>query len=102
MGADAHRTRVDTRAKPVDLNIMIGGLRGRVRGSAVRGPAASLASQVASLLQFALLLARGGASEATDAYFYLFNLGLMPITMLLGGLMYPQLVSTSPMAAQGM
>lgn len=54
----------------------------------------ALASQVMGLVQIGLLLLRAGANEATDAYFYLFNLGLVPTFLLLNGILYPQLIGT--------
>jgi hypothetical protein len=45
------------------------------------------------MAQLALLLIRVGANEATDAYFYLFNLGLIPIHGIIVGIMYPSLLN---------
>jgi hypothetical protein len=45
------------------------------------------------MAQLALLLFRVGANEATDAYFYLFNLGLIPIHGIIVGVMYPALLN---------
>lgn len=69
---------------------------------AARAPAASLLSQVVGLAQVGLLLVRAGANEATDAFFYLFTLGLIPTLMLITGIVYPRLVSTSPMSSRGL
>ena len=59
----------------------------------LRGPFFSLGSQVVGLAQLALLLFRAGANEATDAYFYLFNIGMLPIQIVLVGVMYPLLLN---------
>jgi hypothetical protein len=45
------------------------------------------------MAQLALLLFRVGANEATDAYFYLFNIGLIPIHGIIVGIMYPSLLN---------
>jgi hypothetical protein len=45
------------------------------------------------MAQLALLLLRVGADEATDAYFYLFNLGMIPIHGIIVGVMYPSLLN---------
>ncbi|GAB2741262.1 hypothetical protein ACX801_23430 [Arthrobacter bambusae] len=58
-----------------------------------RGPALSLGSQAIGLAQLALLLWRVGANEATDAYFYLFNMGMLPIQIVVVGMMYPLLLN---------
>src|SRR4051812_5416296 len=60
-----------------------------------RGPMASVASQATGVLQLGLLLLHGGATDATDSYFYLFGLGLTPVLLLVMGVMYPLLVSES-------
>src|SRR3712207_7156628 len=52
---------------------MRGRLDARTRRAVVRGPVAATASQAAGLLQIGLLLLHGGATDATDAYFYLFR-----------------------------
>jgi hypothetical protein len=56
-------------------------------------PALSLSSQLVGMAQLALLLLRVGANEATDAYFYLFNLGMVPIHGIIVGVMYPSLLN---------
>jgi hypothetical protein len=56
-------------------------------------PGLSLASQVMGLLQLVALLWRYGASNATDAYFYLFNLGNLPTQILIVGVLYPVLIN---------
>jgi hypothetical protein len=61
-----------------------------------RGPVASVASQATGMLQLGLLLLlHGGATDATDSYFYLFSLGLTPVLLLVVGVMYPLLISES-------
>ena len=60
----------------------------------LRAPVASIASQAVGLAQIGLLLLRAGANEATDAYFYLFNLGMLAITGIIAGVVYPSLLST--------
>ena len=59
----------------------------------LRAPVASIASQAVGLAQLGLLLLRAGANEATDAYFYLFNLGMLAITGIIAGVVYPSLLS---------
>ena len=56
-------------------------------------PGLSLASQVVGLLQLAALLWIYGPSNATDAYFYLFNLGNLPTQILIVGVLYPLLIN---------
>lgn len=64
------------------------GARTRLVGLA-GAPALSLASQVAGLVQI-VLLTRGGASGlTTDAYLFLYGVGLLPGAILLDGLLYP-------------
>lgn len=59
----------------------------------LRGPALSLASQLIGLAQLAVLLLAFGATNATDGYFYVFNLGLLPVQILTVGVMYPLLLN---------
>ncbi|MEK0153953.1 hypothetical protein [Arthrobacter oryzae] len=61
----------------------------------------SLASQVSGLLQLAALLWRHGPSNATDAYFYLFNLGNLPTQILIVGVLYPMLLSQDRVTRKG-
>src|SRR3954468_24022646 len=68
-------------------------LRGWSLRTIVRGPVASVTSQATGLLQLGLLLLHGGATHATDNYFYLFGLGVTPVLVLALGVMYPLLVS---------
>lgn len=65
----------------------------RLKRSQVRGPVLSMASQATGLLQLAVLLWRYGPTNATDAYLYLFNLGILPIQVLLVGVLYPMLLN---------
>jgi hypothetical protein len=67
-----------------------------------RGPAISLASQITGLAQIALLLSHGGATGATDTYFYLFSLGLTPTLILVQGLMYPLLLNETKISQNGL
>jgi hypothetical protein len=73
----------------------------RLNRSVLRAPALSLASQVAGLLQLAVLLWRHGPSNATDAYFYLFNLGNLPTQILTVGVLYPMLLNTDRITRLG-
>ncbi|OZE34091.1 hypothetical protein CH259_18860 [Rhodococcus sp. 05-2254-4] len=45
------------------------------------------------MVQLFALLWRHGASNATDAYFYLFNLGNLPTQILIVGVLYPMLLN---------
>jgi hypothetical protein len=54
------------------------------------------------LLQLLLILVRAGANQATDAYFYLFTLGLAPITCIIVGVMYPSLLNERRMTRRGL
>jgi hypothetical protein len=74
---------------------------GGVLRSIFRGPALSLASQAIGLVQLVALLWRAGANEATDAYFYLFNVGMLPIQVLIVGVMYPLLINTERLTRRG-
>ena len=67
----------------------------------LRGPALSLASQAIGLVQLLALLWRAGANEATDAYFYLFNIGMLPIQILIVGVMYPLLINAERLTRRG-
>ncbi|MDR6505103.1 hypothetical protein [Arthrobacter oryzae] len=67
--------------------------RALVAKSIVRGPALSLGSQLIGLAQLLVLLWRVGANESTDAYFYLFNIGMLPIQIVIVGVMYPLLLN---------
>jgi len=69
--------------------------------SIFRGPALSLASQMIGLVQLVVLLVRTGANEATDAYFYLFNIGMLPIQVLIVGVMYPLLINSERISRRG-
>lgn len=65
----------------------------RIDRSLLRAPALSLASQAIGVVQLFALLWRHGASNATDAYFYLFNLGNLPTQILIVGVLYPMLLN---------
>lgn len=67
----------------------------------VRGPALSLASQAVGLAQLFALLWRHGPTGATDAYFYLFNLGLLPTQVGIVGVLYPMLLSQDRISRAG-
>jgi hypothetical protein len=69
---------------------------------ALRAPAVSLASQVTGLVQLVLILARAGTNQSTDAYFYLFNVGLVPIQCIIVGMMYPSLLNDRGMSRAGL
>jgi hypothetical protein len=56
-------------------------------------PVVSITSQGIGLLQIVLLTRAGGAGVATDAYFFLFNIALLPIQVLLVGVYYPTLLN---------
>ncbi len=68
----------------------------------IRGPVASAASQAAGLLQVVLLLLQGGATNATDTYFYLFAIGLTPTQILIVGVMYPLLLNGDSLTRRGL
>lgn len=65
------------------------------RKDLVGAPVVSAASQVIGLFQLVLLTRGGAAGNATDAYFFLFSLSLLPSQILLVGLLYPILLSKS-------
>ena len=67
-----------------------------------RGPVASAASQAAGLVQVGLLLLHGGATNATDTYFYLFTFGLTPTQILIVGVMYPLLLNGESLTRRGL
>lgn len=69
---------------------------------ALRAPAISLGSQIIGLGQLALIILRAGTNEATDAYFYLFNLGMVPISCIVVGMMYPALLNEHKMSRAGL
>jgi hypothetical protein len=68
----------------------------------VGGPAVSLASQGVGLAQLGFLLVRAGANSATDAYFYLFSMGITPTVILIGSVMYPLLINRQRMSQRGL
>ncbi|ETD30642.1 hypothetical protein W823_23565 [Williamsia sp. D3] len=67
----------------------------------MQGPLLSLSSQAVGLIQLALLLWRTGANNATDAYFYLWTLGMLPTLTLIVGVMYPMLLNNSRIGGPG-
>lgn len=73
----------------------------RVRDS-LRAPVVSLLSQGTGLVQLLLILGRAGTGQATDAYFYLFNLGLVPIFCIVVGMMYPSLLTDNKISRSGL
>jgi hypothetical protein len=54
------------------------------------------------LVQLLLILVEAGANQATDAYFYLFTLGLVPITCIIVGVMYPSLLNEQRITRRGL
>lgn len=74
---------------------------GETLRSLLRGPGLSLASQLVGLVQLLLLLWRAGANEVTDAYFYLFTIGMLPIQVLIVGVMYPLLLNAERISRRG-
>jgi hypothetical protein len=68
----------------------------------LRAPLVALASQVSGLIQLALILGRVGPDRATDTYFYLFNLGFVPISCIIVGMMYPSLLNDKRMSRHGL
>ncbi|MET8451263.1 hypothetical protein [Streptomyces sp. NPDC005209] len=60
----------------------------------MRSPALSIASQAVGALQLAMILWMSeGGSNATDTYFYLFSLGLLPSQILTVGVTYPLMIN---------
>lgn len=57
-------------------------------------PGISVASQLVGIIQLLLLLLRVGANDATDAYIYLFNMGMLPTQILTVGVVFPMLLNT--------
>lgn len=49
-----------------------------------------------------MLLLHGGATNATDTYFYLFSLGLTPTLILIVGVMYPMLLNRDGITQRGL
>lgn len=85
--------------KPLLMNRQFKGiLRAR---ALMGGPLISLASQVSGLAQLGALLWRFGPTNATDAYFYLFNLGNLPVQILLVGVLYPMLLNSDRITKRG-
>lgn len=68
----------------------------------LRGPLVSLASQGIGLVQLGILIVVVGADRYTDAYLYLFSMGLVPILILLVGLMYPLLLNDHRISKVGL
>jgi hypothetical protein len=54
------------------------------------------------LVQLLLILIKAGTNQATDAYFYLFTLGLAPITCIIVGVMYPSLLNERRITRRGL
>jgi hypothetical protein len=69
---------------------------------ALRAPVVSLSSQIIGLGQLILIIVRAGTNAATDAYFYLFNLGMVPISCVIVGMMYPALLNKTRMSRRGL
>ena len=72
-----------------------------LKATKFRGPVISAASQGIGLVQLLLMLARAGTNDATDTYFYLFNLGLVPINCIVVGMMYPSLLNSHRISRAG-
>jgi hypothetical protein len=68
----------------------------------LRAPVVSAASQGIGVVQLLLILARAGTNNATDAYFYLFNLGLVPVNCIVVGTMYPSLLNSHRISRAGL
>lgn len=66
------------------------------------GPAVSLVSQAVGLVQLGLLFVQAGANTATDAYFYLFNMSILPTLILINAVMYPLLINDQKMSQRGL
>lgn len=71
------------------------------RRGLLSAPVLSLASQASGLAQLAALLWRHGPSNATDAYFYLFNLGNLPTQIFIVGVLYPMMLSSDRVTRRG-
>lgn len=56
-------------------------------------PILSIVSQGVGVAQLILLLIRVGANDATDAYLYLFNMGMLPTQIIVVGLLFPMLLN---------
>lgn len=69
--------------------------------ASLRAPVLSVASQGIGLLQLGALLLRFGPTNATDAYFYLFNLGNLPVQILIVGVLYPMLLNQDRITRKG-
>ncbi|WP_139765909.1 hypothetical protein [Gordonia sp. i37] len=70
----------------------VGSVRAVVAGY-LRAPSIALASQGLGLIQLVALLARHGPTDATDCYLYFYNLGLLPVQIILVGVFYPMLIN---------
>lgn len=73
-----------------------GGIAGRVRALVTRhavAPILSIASQGIGAVQLLLLLVRVRAGELTDAYFYIWGIGMLPTLTLISGVIYPMLIN---------
>jgi hypothetical protein len=70
--------------------------------TALRAPVISLTSQIVGIGQLVLIILRAGTNAATDAYFYLFNLGMVPISCIVVGMMYPALLNKTRMSRRGL
>ncbi|KAF2413430.1 hypothetical protein B1729_09935 [Microbacterium sp. B35-04] len=60
----------------------------------------SIASQGIGVLQLLTLLARVGANETTDAYLYLFNMGMLPTQIIVVGVLFPMLLNKHKMTSR--
>jgi hypothetical protein len=85
-------------SSPVAEKVRAAFLRRRMQ---LRAPVLSLASQASGLVQLAALLWRHGPSNATDAYFYLFNLGNLPTQIFIVGVLYPMMLSKDRVSRRG-
>lgn len=56
-------------------------------------PLLAMSSQAVGMVQLFLMLLRHGATNATDVYLYLFNLGNLPNQIVAVGVLYPLLLS---------
>ena len=73
-----------------------GRIGGRARAVVTRhalAPMLSVASQGIGAVQLLLLLLRVRAGELTDAFFYIWGIGMLPTLTLVSGVVYPMLIN---------
>ena len=69
--------------------------------SLAQGPLLAVLSQAFGAVQLVLLLLVFEPGRSTDAYLYLWNLGMLPTSLLIVSVLYPMLLSDTRVTVSG-